>query len=129
MTQLIVQGALAGAAGGVVFGIMMAMMGMLVGLESAAVGFIVHRLISAFIGIVYRIAISRVANTMPLALVGGIVNGVVWWVLGALIMMSLMLGMNRMVFVIGQAQWISLLGHLLFGLVTALVVFGLWRND
>jgi hypothetical protein len=58
-------GAIAGLVGGVVFGIMMAMQGMLpmVGMlirqESAASGFMVHMLISAFIGAVYGIVISR----------------------------------------------------------------------
>jgi hypothetical protein len=47
------------------------------------------------------------------------VNGIVWWVLGALIMMPLMLGMTDMIFHIGQDQWLSLMGHIIFGLVTA----------
>jgi hypothetical protein len=133
-TQLVIQGAIAGLAGGAVFGMMMGMMGMLpmvgmlVGQENAVVGFIVHMFISAFIGIVYRFAIDRVSNTIPLALIGGTINGVVWWVLGALILMPLMLGMSQMVFVVGQAQWMSLLGHLIFGIVAALVVFALRRN-
>ena len=52
-SSLIIQGAIAGLVGGVVFGIMMAMMGMLpmvgmlIGVESAVVGFIVHLAISA----------------------------------------------------------------------------------
>jgi uncharacterized membrane protein YagU involved in acid resistance len=135
LTQLILQGALAGLAGGVVFGSMMAMMGMLpmVGMlvrqDSAVVGFIVHMGISAFIGVVYRIAIDRIANTLPLALIGGVINGVVWWVLGALLMMPLMLGMSEMVLVVGQDQWLSLLGHIIFGIVAALVVFAMRRDN
>jgi uncharacterized membrane protein YagU involved in acid resistance len=134
-TQLVFQGAIAGLAGGVVFGIMMGMMGMLpmIGMlvrqDSAAVGFIVHMAISAFIGIVYRVAIDRIANTLPLALIGGVVNGVVWWILGALLLMPLMLGMSEMVLVVGQDQWLSLLGHIIFGMVAALVVFALRRNN
>jgi uncharacterized membrane protein YagU involved in acid resistance len=120
-------GAIGGLAGGVVFGIMMAVMGMLpmVGMlvrsESAVVGFVVHMLISAFIGAVYGVVISRFANTAGTAAVGGIINGIVWWVLGALVMMPLMLGMSDMVFAIGQAQWMSLLGHLIFGVIAAFV--------
>lgn len=134
-TSLIVQGAIAGLVGGVVFGIMMAMMGMLpmvgmlVGQESAVVGFVVHLAISAFIGAVYGLVISRFANTATVALVGGVVNGIVWWVLGALLMMPLFLGMGEMVFVIEQAQWMSLLGHILFGLVTAFVFLSLHRRS
>jgi uncharacterized membrane protein YagU involved in acid resistance len=127
-SELIKKGVIAGLAGGVVFGIMMAMMGMLpmvgmlIGVENAIVGFIVHLVISAFIGAVYGIVIGRFSNTWPVALVGGAVNGVVWWVLGALILMPLMLGMSEMVFSIGQPQWMSLLGHLIYGEVTAAVM-------
>ncbi|MEW5960888.1 MAG: hypothetical protein AB1801_24445, partial [Chloroflexota bacterium] len=54
-------GAVAGLGGGLVFGLMMGMMGMLpmVGMlvrqESAVVGFIVHMLISAFIGATFGV--------------------------------------------------------------------------
>jgi uncharacterized membrane protein YagU involved in acid resistance len=120
-------GAIAGLAGGVVFGIMMAMQGMLpmVGMlirqESAVVGFMVHMLISAFIGAVYGIVISRFDLSSRTAVLGGVVNGIVWWVLGALILMPLGLGMTDMIFAIGQMQWMSLLGHLIYGLITAFV--------
>ena len=133
-TNNLVQGALAGLAGGLVFGIMMAMMGMLpmiamlVGSENAIVGFIVHMAISAFIGAVYGLVITRFPNTLGVALGGGVANGIVWWVLGALILMPLMLGMSQMVFVIEQAQWMSLLGHIIYGIVTALVFLALRRN-
>jgi uncharacterized membrane protein YagU involved in acid resistance len=131
---LLVQGAIAGLAGGVVFGIMMAMMGilptvgMLVRQESAIAGFIVHLVISAFIGAIYGLVIGRLANTIPVALAGGLVNGIVWWILGALTLMPLMLGMSQMVFVIEQAQWMSLVGHIIYGIVTGLVFFGLRRG-
>lgn len=133
-SKLIVQGAIAGLVGGVVFGIMMAMMGMLpmvgmlVGIESAIVGFVVHMAISAFIGAVYGLVIGRFPNTVPVALSGGVINGIVWWVLGALVLMPLMLGMSQMVFVVEQMQWMSLLGHIIYGVVTALVFFALRRN-
>jgi uncharacterized membrane protein YagU involved in acid resistance len=131
-TRLALLGAIAGIGGGIVFGMMMAMMGMLpmvgmlVGSESA-VGFIVHLAISAFIGAVYGVVISRFPNTTQVALAGGIINGVVWWVLGALILMPLMLGMSQMVFVIGGDQWLSLMGHIIYGLVTAFLLIPL-RN-
>jgi uncharacterized membrane protein YagU involved in acid resistance len=132
-TRLALLGAIAGIGGGIVFGMMMAMMGMLpmvgmlVGSESAAVGFIVHLAISAFIGAVYGVVIGRFPNTTQVALVGGIINGVVWWVLGALVLMPLMLGMSQMVFVIGGDQWLSLMGHIIYGLVTAFLLIPL-RN-
>jgi uncharacterized membrane protein YagU involved in acid resistance len=125
--KMVTTGAIAGLAGGLVFGMMMAMMGMLpmvamlVRAESAFIGFIVHMLISAFIGAVYGLVAGRFSLTATNALIGGIVNGVVWWVLGALILMPLMLGMAQMVFVLGGDQWMSLIGHLIYGLITAFV--------
>jgi uncharacterized membrane protein YagU involved in acid resistance len=127
-------GAVGGLAGGVVFGMMMGsmgmlpMVGMLVGQESAFIGFIVHMLISAFIGAVYGLVAGRFSLSWGAALVGGVVNGAVWWVLGALILMPLLLGMNEMVFVIGQAQWMSLLGHILYGVAAAAVFTALARR-
>jgi uncharacterized membrane protein YagU involved in acid resistance len=134
-SRLIIRGLIAGLAGGVVFGMMMAMMGMLpmvgmlVGQESAVAGFIVHMAISAFIGAVYALVISRFPNTTTVAAVGGVVNGIVWWVLGALIMMPLLLGMSEMVFAVGETQWWSLLGHIIYGLVTAFVFLALRRRS
>jgi hypothetical protein len=75
--------------------------------------------ISAVIGAIYGLVAGRFAVNTTTALIGGIINGVVWWVLGALVLMPLMLGMSQMVFVIGQAQWMSLLGHIIYGLVTS----------
>ena len=120
----IVAGALAGIGGGLVFGAIMGMMGMLpmVGMlvrqENAVVGFIVHLAISAFIGGVFGVFAARFTGAGATAM-AGVVNGVVWWVLGALLLMPLFLGMNEMVFRIGQPQWMSLVGHVIYGLVTA----------
>jgi uncharacterized membrane protein YagU involved in acid resistance len=132
-TKLAISGAIAGLAGGLVFGIMMGMMGMLMvdvmRQESAVVGFIVHMAISAFIGAVYGLVAGKFALTATIALIGGMVNGVVWWVLGALILMPLFLGMAEMIFVVGQAQWLSLMGHVIYGLVTAFVFIPLAKRN
>jgi uncharacterized membrane protein YagU involved in acid resistance len=54
-------------------------------------------------------------------LIAGALYGVVWWVLGALILMPLMLGMTQMILAIGGPQWMSLLGHIVYGVVTGLL--------
>ena len=120
-------GTLAGLGGGVIFGMMMGMMGMLpmvagmVGSSSALIGLILHLGISAFIGASYGLVASRLPARTSVHVTAGMANGVVWWVLGALIMMPLALGMNEMVLTIGQPQVMSLIGHLVYGLVTAYV--------
>lgn len=125
-------GALAGIIGGIPFGIMMGMMGMmpmigmLVRADSAFVGVLVHAAISAITGAIYGFFAVRFPQTWGVAAFAGIVYGVIWWVLGALILMPAMLGMFEMVFVIGQTQWMSLLGHIVFGEVLALAF--LWLH-
>ena len=120
-------GALGGLAGGVPFGIMMAMMGimpmigMLIRQENATVGFIVHMGISAVTGALYGHFAPAFSQTWKSATIAGVVYGMIWRVLGALILMPLMLGMTQMVFVIGQMQWMSLMGHIVFAVVIALV--------
>ena len=127
-------GAIAGLGGGLVFGMMMAMMGMLpmVGMlvrqENAVIGFIVHMFISAVIGSIYGIVASQLPHTYLVGVVAGTANGVIWWILGALTMMPILLGMNQMVFVIGEPQWISLMGHIVFGVVTGLIFVPLSRR-
>jgi len=123
----LIAGGIAGLGGGVVFGIMMAMMGMLpmvamlIKSQSAFIGFLVHMVISAGIGGFYGLVAYRLPKAIGAAIVAGAVNGVVWWVLGALILMPLLLGMGEMVLKIGQAQWLSLVGHLIYGIVTGLL--------
>ena len=107
---------------------MLPMVGMLVRQENALVGFVVHMVISAFIGAVYGLVAGRFALTWSNAIIGGIVNAVIWWLLGALTLMPLFLGMTQMVFVIGQAQWMSLVGHLIYGVITALVFIPLRKR-
>ena len=127
-------GALAGIMGGIPFGILMGMMGMmpmigmLVGVESVFVGVLVHAAISAITGAIYGFFATRLQQTWGVAALAGIVYGVIWWVLGALILMPALLGMFQNIFMIGQMQWMSLLGHVIFGEVLALSFLWLYRR-
>jgi uncharacterized membrane protein YagU involved in acid resistance len=127
LPQQLVNGAIGGIAGGIVFGLMMQaqemmpMVAMLARSESIVVGWLVHLLISAFIGAVFGVIASRLPQAWPTILIAGAVNGVIWWVLGALVLMPLILGMNEMVFQVGTMQINSLIGHLIFGVIAAAV--------
>ncbi|ROP35619.1 MULTISPECIES: hypothetical protein [Saccharothrix] len=127
-------GALAGLAGGLVFGLLMAgvgslsMVGMLIGVENAVVGFIVHMVISAIAGAGFGL-LTRNMTLVPPVYALSMIYGAVWWVLGALIIMPLWLSvtadpmMSDMVFVVGGAQWVSLFGHVVgFGMTTGAVL-------
>lgn len=127
MMQRVRNGAIAGVIGGVVFGMMMAMMGMLrmiagmVGSSSSLVGFLIHLMISAMIGAGFGVVLGPSATTRVRSLSSGAAYGALWWILGPLTLMPLMMGMGL------GSQWNasavsgalpSLMGHLIFGLVT-----------
>ena len=120
-------GAIGGLAGGVPFGIMMAMMGMmpmigmLIRVENATVGWVVHLVISAVVGALYGYFAPAFSKTWGSATIAGVISGMIWWALGALILMPAMLGMFQMIFVIGQTQWLSLMGHIVYTVITAWV--------
>ena len=134
--KYVVNGVIGGLVGGVVFGMMMAMMGMLpmvamlVGSQSPIVGALVHMVISGAIGFAYGLVLflTNFEFSVGFAIISGMVNGVIWWVLGALILMPLGLGMTEMVFKIGTDQWFSLMGHVIYGVVAGLVFRSLMKK-
>ncbi|WP_116244616.1 hypothetical protein [Nocardiopsis sp. FIRDI 009] len=127
------RGVVAGLAGGVVFGVLMAMSGMLpmvamlVGSQSALVGAVVHLAISAVVGLVFGLLAGAVADRAGVTVAAGLVYGAAWWVLGALILMPAMLGMP--LFPMNATAMMSLMGHLAYGLVAALALYGLSRSE
>jgi len=118
-----------GIVGGLVFGAMMGMMGMLpmvasvVGSESAAVGFLYHMFNSVVIGAIFGLVFGAWSHTYGQGAAMGLLYGVIWWVLGPLVLMPLMLGMGAPQFGMALAppMLMSLAGHLLYGLLTGLV--------
>lgn len=107
------------------FGVMMTMMDMmdmvaaLASSSSIVVGWIVHLAISAAFGVAYAaVAGTRAART-PVAAGIGAVYGVIAWIVGALLAMPLMMGMTP--FMLGEMQMMSLVGHLMFGVVLGVV--------
>lgn len=122
----VVAGVVGGLAGGVVFGVlmqawgMMPMVAMLVDSESVAVGWLVHLFNSALFGAVFALAFGRWAASLLAAAGIGLAYGLLWWVLGALVIMPAWLGMNEMIFELNTGAWRSLVGHLAFGLLLGL---------
>ena len=115
-----------GLAGGLVFGAMMGMMGMLpmigamAGVPSATVGFFVHLVISATIGGSFAVLAQWVARGARVGVGAGLAFGLTWWVLGPLTLMPLFMGMGLGVNwnVAAMAQALpSLVGHLIFGAI------------
>ena len=135
--QEIGRGALAGIAGGLIFGAMMAMMGMmpmiasLVGRQDAVTGFVVHMVISAGIGAIYGLAVGNLpgAHQFGSAALFGVIYGFIWWILGPLVIMPLLMGMGlQFGMAFSQPMLMSLLGHFIYGVVTALAFTALTRR-
>lgn len=126
-----VAGGVAGLGGGIVFGMLMAMMGMLpkiamlVGSQSSAVGLVVHLSISVAFGALFGVIWH--ARRLPSLLIGGAMYGVIWWILGAQLIMPARLGMP--VFAMNATAMQSLMGHLIYGLVTGLLLWAFRRKN
>jgi uncharacterized membrane protein YagU involved in acid resistance len=120
-------GAAAGLVGGVVFGAIMGVMGMLpmvamlVGSENAGVGFLVHMAISGIIGAGFGLVVGSRALDYQSGALWGAVYGIVWWVLGPLLIMPIMMGMGpQFGTALSMPMLMSLVGHLIYGVVAGL---------
>ena len=144
MGSRVVAGAVAGLIAGVVFGLMMqmmsaptpdggqmpmmAMVAMVVGSTSVAVGWLYHLFNSVVIGMLFAWLFGTRVRSMASGLAFGAVWGFVWWVAGALVLMPIALGMPPfaplmmapMVPMVPVAMG-SLMGHAVFGLVLGAV--------
>ncbi|MDD2857186.1 MAG: hypothetical protein PHU75_00770 [Candidatus Nanopelagicales bacterium] len=128
-TEAITRGAIGGLAGGIlggmVFGMMMQIMSfmpkiaMLVGSDSVVVGWLAHLAISMALGVAFGVIVAQVrAGYVGFAVIG-VMYGVAWWVLGALLLMPAKLGMPTFQF--DAMAWKSLMGHMIFGAILGLV--------
>ncbi len=131
----LIQGGLAGVVGGMVFGMLMGMMGMLpmvaklVGSNSTLVGLFVHLVNSSLIGAAFAVVFGGKVKAYSSGALWGIIYGVMWWVLGVLIIMPLWLGMPVQLSVAGMKMAMpSLMGHMIYGIVTGLVYYKLAKR-
>ncbi len=137
MNSRLLNGAIAGLTGGVIFGAMMQIMraptpeggsvpvmqmvAMVVRSDSIAVGWLYHLFNSAALGALFGAIFGNRIHGYSSGYAYGAIWGIVWWVLGGLILMPLLLGMPafaalRMPEMRMMAMG-SLIGHLLFGLI------------
>jgi hypothetical protein len=131
--QRLLAGIIGGVVGGLAFGALMAMMGMLpmvasiVGSKSAVVGFIYHMFNSVVIGALFGLILGGLCRTYTQGAIFGLLYGVFWWVLGPMILMPLLLGMgsegiaSQFGVALSAPMLMSLLGHAIYGLLTGLV--------
>ena len=128
--RTLTRGVYGGLAGGVVFGAMMGMMGMLpmigqmVGSPTALVGFLVHMVNSAIIGAGFAVVFGKFANSIGAGLSTGLLYGSAWWILGPLTLMPLFMGMGLGVnwnVSAAIAMLPSLAGHMMYGAILGTV--------
>lgn len=125
-------GALGGVAGGLVFGMMMAMMGMLpmiagmMGSNSAGVGAGIHLMISIIYGVAFALLAAAWLGSWGRALFAAAIYGIALWVIGPLIVMPMMMG--TALFALTATTMASLMGHLVYALLTAAVTVMIIRR-
>lgn len=100
---------------------MLGMVGGMIGAD-ALIGFILHIIISAVIGALYTGLFTQYVDLgSPLynIAIGGLIYGVIWWILGGLIIMPAIAGGELLQINLNSP---SLFGHVIFGHVLAFVV-------
>ena len=128
-------GAVASLVGGLLFTLVMLAIGFLpkvaniVGSSSLTLGFIVNMAISVLIGMSYGLLFRYEAPDFGSGVAWGLVYGLIWWFIGPLTLMPILLG--------GTFNWTtetagallpSLIGHLIYGAATAVVFLALERR-
>lgn len=85
------------------------------------VGFILHIVFSAIIGALYTALFTpyvQMGNNLFDIVVGGLIYGIIWWILGGNIIMPLISGGDVLQFDLGA----SFFGHIIFGHALAFLV-------
>jgi uncharacterized membrane protein YagU involved in acid resistance len=121
-------GVVASLAGGLLFSLVMVATGTLprvaaiVGGSSPILGFVVHMLISALIGMSYGTLFQYESPVFGDGIAWGLVYGLIWWFLGPLTLFPILLG-QKFSWSITTAGMLlpSLIGHLIYGAATALI--------
>jgi hypothetical protein len=141
-------GIVAGLIAGVAFGVMMhlistpmpmggrmpmmAMMAQVVRSDSFLAGWIYLLVNSVLMGGIFGLLLGGRASSFPRGLVWGALYGVLLWVLGALVLMPLLLGMEAFAPLtmasMRRGAWLGLGAHVLSGLLLGGAFAGLYRR-
>lgn len=130
------RGAIGGLVGGLLFTIVIAEVGdfeRIAGLASGSsmvLGFLVHVLIAILLGASYGVLFRHENRTPDAALGWGVAYGLLWWVLGGVTLLPLLLGGQPAWTAAGQAAALpSLIGHLAYGAGLGLTLAWLERRS
>ncbi|MGI8588351.1 MAG: hypothetical protein ACR2M0_11810 [Chloroflexia bacterium] len=122
-------GVVAGILGGIVFGLWMTILippalpkiGTVIGMGTLGGGWLYHLFNSAVIGAIFGLVLGRVSTTYSLGALWGAIYGFVWWILGPLVLLPILLGMPSKMFMLDDTSLTNLVGHVVFGVITGLV--------
>ena len=127
-------GAAASLMGGLLFSLVMLAVGFLpkvaslIGASSPIIGFVVHLIISALIGMSFGLLFQHEAPNLGSGVAWGLTYGLVWWFLGPLTLMPILLGKPFVwTTAVAGALLPSLIGHLIYGAATAFIFMLLER--
>jgi len=125
----------AGLVGGLLFTLVMVQVGFLpqvarlIGSTSSLTGFVVHLIIAVIIGVSYGFLFRRQTYDIVSALGWGVSYGLLWWVLGSLTLMPLLLGVvPRWTAEVAANAYPALVGHLLYGAGVGVTFYVLERR-
>ncbi len=132
MNSRITAGIIGGLIAGVVFGLMMTMMNapdgkpmmamvaQVVRSDSLVVGWLYHLFNSAVMGAIFGWLLGSRVTGIGAGLLLGALYGILWWILGGLILMPLFLGMSPFAPLMMEMRPVaisSLVGHIIYGLI------------
>ena len=133
--RAVVPGAVAGLVGGLAFGAAMIELGLLASIaslvraESDVLGFVLHMLVAGVIGAGFGLFVWVQRPAAGEIIYWGLVYGAVWWFIGAVTLLPLLSG-DPVAWDDDSARELlpALIGHLVYGVVTALAFVGLRRE-
>jgi hypothetical protein len=148
MQSKIAASIVAGVVAGLVFGMMMhmmtaptpdggrmpviAMVGQIVGSPTVTVGWLYHLFNSAVIGAIFGWLLGQRVHGYGSGLSWGAAYGFVWWILGGLVLMPVMLGMPAFApLMMPEMRMVavgSLVGHLSYGVILGGLFVALTRG-
>jgi uncharacterized membrane protein YagU involved in acid resistance len=130
------RGAAAGSVGGAIFTFVMLQIGFLpdvaslVGSSSPGTGLLVHFVIATLIGMSYGLLFRRQSFDLTSALGWGLTYGFIWWILGALTLMPVILGsIPQWTATDAALAFPALVGHLGYGAGLGLMFYLLEARD
>lgn len=132
MSTRIIAGIAGAVLAGLVLGVMMQMMGLMtdlsdmVGMESVAVGWVIHLMMSVLFGLVYGLLLMAASLKLGANLGLGAAYGIAIWIMGPLIIMPMMMGDAVLAF--DTDTMMMLMGHVMWGLLTGAIAVAVHRR-